>query len=94
MSLNRWNAKRDTLEAPCVELLKAHGWSVLRVSVKYGPDLVAAKGPRTVLFEVKSTKYLDKRRQRQHDWRAAWPGEIALIRSVSELETFLVGERT
>jgi hypothetical protein len=71
------NAKRDTSEPGIVEALKAYGFSVLKLSVPYGPDLVIAKDRRVRVAEVKSGK--KKLRQSQEDWWTRWAGNPRLV---------------
>lgn len=75
--------KRDAAEPAVVKALEALGWRVLRISVKDGPDLVAAKqGCGTVCIEVKTgTQTL---RPGQRHWVASWPGEARLMRTAED----------
>ena len=77
-------------------MLEACGWRVLKVSVKDGPDLIAAKTrqfrnnevllvlPRTVAIEVKTGK--GKLRKGQAAWLESWPGETAVIRDIEQVK--------
>jgi hypothetical protein len=80
--------KRDAIEPACIALLQRAGWVTLRISVEHGPDTFAAKQQRTVGFEWKSGK-AEKLREGQVKWHAAWPGEIAVIHSLDELQAWL-----
>jgi Holliday junction resolvase len=85
MSLSRRNPKRDAIERPCIELLEKAGWRVLQISVKDGPDLVAAKAPWfTAVIECKSGK-AKKLKPGQKKWQDEWPGLKVVIHSVEQL---------
>lgn len=83
MSLSRRNPKRDSAEPAVVETLRRLGWSVLRVSVKDGPDLVCAKAGRCLVAEVKTGKA--KLKPGQQHWVSRWPGEARLLRSPDDV---------
>lgn len=84
--MRRVPQKRDTAEAAIVDALRKTGWHVLKVSVKDGPDLFAARvggqRARTVAIECKTGK--QKLQKGQAEWHATWPGETAVLRSVDE----------
>ena len=80
--------KRDLIEKPCVELLRKAGWQVVLVSTVNGPDAIAAKGGQNVCFEFKGKKGR-KDQPQQQAWRDAWPGAIATVYSVEDLQQWL-----
>ena len=98
VSLHRRNAKRDANEQEIVDMLEVCGWSVLRISVPNGPDLIAAKDgacavfdgygcdrlSRTVAVEVKTGK--KKLRDGQQRWFDNWPGEKAVLRCAEDVK--------
>lgn len=71
------NPKRDASEPAIVDALKAYGFSVLKLSVPYGPDLVIAKDGRVRVAEVKTGK--SKLRQAQEEWWTRWAGNPRLV---------------
>jgi Holliday junction resolvase-like predicted endonuclease len=75
--------QRDKAEPDVIDTLKRLGWSVLRVSVKNGPDLVASKAGRTCVIEVKTGK--KALRPGQQHWVATWPGEARLLRTPEDV---------
>ena len=88
MSLHRRNPRRDAIETDCIDLLEAAGWSCLQISVKDGPDLIASKrGSGNWLIEVKSGK--KKLRPGQQAWHSRWPENLAVVRSLEELQAWL-----
>lgn len=82
MSINRRAAKRDASEGEVILTLRNCGWRVLQINVKDGPDLLAAKGGRTVLIEVKTGK--QQLRPGQAAWQAAWPAPVYVVRTVDD----------
>jgi hypothetical protein len=50
-------AKRDIVEPDIVELFQVSGWSVLRISVKDGPDFFAAKHGAETLTAIGPVLY-------------------------------------
>lgn len=90
MSLKRHAAKRDANEAAIVEALEQCGASVVRLSEKGCPDLLAGvigsdgfQTRRMVLLEVKSHK--GQLTYDQQVWRARWRGPAPItVRSVTE----------
>jgi hypothetical protein len=78
-------AKRDTSEGPLVEYLRSAGWSVLYVSVRNGPDLVAGKHGVNVLIECKTGK--GRLRAGQKAWGEQWRGDqVYVLRAVEDAE--------
>jgi len=84
-------AKRDQSEPAIIETLESLGYSVLRLSVKDGPDLVAAKkgvvcvnndgtnlyGPEVLFIECKTGK--GKLRPGQQKFAERWPVKVFLF---------------
>lgn len=85
MSLHRRAAKRDAVEAEIVELLRKFGWSVERLSLADGPDLLLGYNGHTFLAEVKTGR--KKLRPGQADWHARWRGsQVFVMRDVKTAE--------
>jgi hypothetical protein len=89
VSRMRRAAKRDTSERSIVEYLKKAGWSVLKLSVKDGPDLIIGKQTRSgginLLIECKTGN--GKLRQGQKDWANNWNGHPPyVLRAVEDAE--------
>jgi hypothetical protein len=94
-------AKRDIVEPDIVELFQVSGWTVLRVSVKDGPDFFASRriylqnsrggpiGSRTVAVECKTGTR--KLRPGQDAFRRMWQDEYVVLRTVDEAAAFLRG---
>jgi hypothetical protein len=96
-------ARRDGVEPDIVELFQVSGWTVLRVSVKDGPDFFASKKftptwleqsvavkfatTRCVAVECKTGKR--KLRPGQEAFRRTWQGEYVVLRTVDEAAAFL-----
>jgi Holliday junction resolvase len=76
MGLKRWSARRDAIEKPIVQALRAVGADVTRVSGKGAPDLLVRYKGRIAVFEVKSAK--GDRTVAQDETK--WP----IVRSVEE----------
>jgi Holliday junction resolvase len=77
--------KRDANELDIITALHQHGWSVQRMSARGAPDLVAGKGDRLVLIEVKGAK--GKLTGDQEVWHAAWRGpKPVIVRTVADVE--------
>jgi hypothetical protein len=79
--------KRKRADHNQAEILKALwkiGCSTVVLSQVGGacPDILAARGGRSVLLEVKSK--LGKLSPEQQEFHAWWEGEIAVVRSVDE----------
>ena len=86
----RQASRRDENERDIIEALSASGWGVHQINATGFPDLVIAKGKRTLLVEVigpaKAAKYrrtggLTPAQVRFH---ALWPGVIHKVYSVAE----------
>lgn len=79
--------RRDTNHAEVIAAFKALGWSVIDCSQLGGsvPDLMVARGGRTVAVEVKTAK--GKVQPGQTAWLASWPSETAIVRDVTDVET-------
>jgi hypothetical protein len=85
-----WNRKRDASEPAVVDALEQCGWSVLRISVTNGPDLVVSRAGRTAVVEVKTGKA--KLKAGQTAWRDRWAGAVAVLRSVDDVIAWNRGE--
>jgi hypothetical protein len=81
----RWAAKVDGNQAEIVEALEKFGWTVISLARLGGgvPDLLCAKGWRTVLVEVKTAT--GRLGSLQDSFRIAWPGELWVVRSVADV---------
>lgn len=81
----RWAAKVDGNHQEIVSALRLCGWQTADTSRVGGgfPDLVIAKGGRTILVEVKMPK--GKLLPVQRAWLTSWPGETAIVRSVDDV---------
>ncbi len=76
--------KKDSTHQVVLEALRAYGWSVMDVSrAPLCIDLVAARGCRTVLVEVKDRT--GKLTEGQKALLASWPGETAILRSLEDV---------
>jgi len=75
MSLHRTAAKRDASEPLIVSALEQAGFSVLRLSVKDGPDLLLGRNGRDRTAECKTGKAKLKPGQKTfaENWRGAKP---------------------
>jgi len=76
--------KVDTNQASVVKALKDVGVSVQSLASlgKGVPDLLAAKGAKCWVIEVKSEK--GKLTPDQEKWIAAWRGEVHIVRSAED----------
>ena len=83
VSLHRRAAKRDAVEPEIIDALRRLGWSILRLSVKDGPDLAIAKHGRTLLCEVKTGDR--KLRPGQIDFARKWGAPVYVLRSVDDV---------
>jgi hypothetical protein len=81
----RWASKVDRNHKAVVDTLRACGWRVKDTSrVGQGfPDLVIAKGGRTMLAEVKAPTGAIL--SLQHAFLIDWPGEWIILRSVEDV---------
>lgn len=82
----RWAAKVDRTHVTVVAALRAHGWIVISLA-RLGqgvPDLLCAKGGRTVLVEVKTAS--GRLRAIQESFLKCWPGEVAVVRSLDDVQ--------
>ncbi len=81
----RWAAKVDGNHKAVVQMLRVCGWRVKDTSrVGQGfPDLVIAKGGRTMLAEVKTPTGAVL--SLQHAFLTDWPGEWIILRSVEDV---------
>lgn len=76
MGLKRWSARRDAIETPIVQALRAVGADVTRVSGKGAPDLLVRYRGRLAAFEVKTAKGDRTAAQTETQW--------PIVRSVEE----------
>ena len=83
--MRRVPQKRDLSEKIIVDFLRQAGWSVLPISVRNGPDLVAGKHGINLLLECKTGK--GKLRPGQVQWGIDWKGHAPyVIRTVEEAQ--------
>jgi hypothetical protein len=92
-------AKRDASEPAIIETLEALGYSVLRLSVKDGPDLIAAKAwdwssanrykPDVLFIECKTGKA--KLKPGQQKFAERWPVKVYLFRTPEDVLEALGG---
>jgi hypothetical protein len=85
-------AKRDASEPAIIETLEALGYSVLRLSVPHGPDLLAAKKggkPELLLAECKTGK--GKLRPGQQKFAERWPVKVYCWRTPEDVLEALGG---
>ena len=78
--------RRDANHAAIIDALWQGKWCVLDISQggQAGtPDLFIARGTRVVACEIKSAK--GKLRPAQETFFKTWPGETAILRSVSDV---------
>ena len=76
--------KVDSTHASVTEAFRAAGWCVLQTfRLPNCPDLVVAKGGRTICVEVKGPK--TKVTAQQQSWHADWPGETAIVRTPEDV---------
>jgi len=85
-------AKIDANQSAIVEALRARGWGVQSLAaVGNGcPDLLVAKGERTLVVECKAGSGFTPR---QKAWHRDWPGKAYVANSVEDA-LLIVGERT
>jgi hypothetical protein len=79
-------AKRDASEKSIVQTLESLGYSVLRLSVPHGPDLLAAKRggkPELLLAECKTGK--GKLRPGQQKFADRWPCKVFVFRTPEDV---------
>ncbi len=82
--MTRYARRTDSTQAQVVEAFRKAGWSVWPTfRTPNGPDLVVAKAGRTICVEVKGPKTRISAGQKV--WHADWPGETAIVRSVSDV---------
>jgi len=85
VSLARYAAKRDAVEAELVDALQRLGWSVLKVSESGAPDLVAFRRSEARLLECKSAR--GRLTPQQVQWRQTWTGPAPVtIRTLADVE--------
>ena len=77
--------RRDGNHREVLDAFKVAGWRVIDTS-QLGdavPDAVVCKAGRWVAVEIKTPT--GKLTAQQQSWHADWPGETAIIRSVSDV---------
>ena len=93
MSLHRRTVQRDLNEGPIVEMLRAAGCSVQRLSIAGAPDLLCGIRGVTFLVEVKNPDRDGKQRrlrENQADWARKWKGShVWVVESVEEVGPLL-----
>lgn len=83
----RHRARRDGNHAAIVQALRDVGCTVLDLAMVGGgcPDLLAARGGRMVLIEVKNPEGKDKVSPNQAEWHSKWRGpKVVVARTVEE----------
>lgn len=81
----RQAAKRDISEPAIVDALEATGWTVTRLSMKDGPDLLIGRAGVTELVECKTGR--KKVRPGQGEWHARWRGRpVRVMRNSLDVE--------
>jgi Archaeal holliday junction resolvase (hjc) len=91
MSLHRRNPRRDASEADIVDTLEACGWSVTRLSIAGGPDLLAGRRGETLLVEVKSST--GTLSEAQTVWHLNWRGApVAIFRNGDDAVAYSLGQ--
>lgn len=72
--------------------LQTCGWSVERLSIEDGPDLLIGRDGETHLVECKSGK--KKLKPRQADWHARWRGApVKVFRTIDDAMMFSKARR-
>jgi hypothetical protein len=88
MSLHRLRPRRDASEPAIVEALEAYGFSVVKLSIPGGPDLLLGRQGVTRVAEVKTGRA--RLRPAQRAWWDAWRGNQAiLLRSLEDIEVLV-----
>jgi Holliday junction resolvase len=84
MTIHRRAARRDLVEDSIVATLERCGWTVERLSIAGGPDLLAGRQGITELLECKTGKR--KVQANQTDWHARWRGRpVKVLRTVADV---------
>lgn len=80
----RKRARVDQNQREIIEALRATGCSVLSLAPlgNGAPDILASRGPRLRLMEIKDGK--GALTEDQEDFHRDWNGAIAIVRSVDE----------
>jgi hypothetical protein len=82
-SLSRY--RRDAAEPGIIAALEQTGWTVAKIAVRGGPDLLIGRGGATELLEIKTGKY--KVQPHQGHWHALWRGKpVRVMRSVADVD--------
>jgi Holliday junction resolvase len=82
MSLKRYAAKRDNMEAEITSALLASGCTVQQISIKGVPDLLVGFNGMNFLLEVKSAK--GTLTPDQVEFFEMWEGQVTLVRTIEE----------
>ena len=89
MSLRRYAAKRDKVEAEVISALLLAGCTVEQLSKKGVPDLLVGFNdpfnnglPTNILMEVKSDG--GKLTPDQQEWISNWQGQVYVVYSIEE----------
>ena len=83
MSIHRWAKSRDSNELQIVEALEQLGAWVVRLDTPC--DLLVGWRGTNTLLEVKDPKRVARKDQAaQAQWRAGWPGQVAVVTSAAE----------
>lgn len=77
MALHRRNPRRDSSEGPIVEALERFGFTVVRLSIPDGPDLLVGRQGVSRPVEVKTGN--EPLRPGQRRWWAAWKGSGCIV---------------
>lgn len=86
MSLHRFAARRDASEPSIIAALELMGFSVVRLSVADGPDLLIGRNGITRVAEVKTGDA--KLRPGQAAWWRSWRGNGSIVlRSLDDVVT-------
>lgn len=87
--MRRVSLNRDAAEPEVIEALEDHGFSVLKIAVKDGPDLVIARDGFTALVEVKTGKA--KLKPGQVTFAQRWGATVYVLRSRHDVERMVQG---
>lgn len=83
MTLHRFAARRDASEPSIIATLELLGFSVVRLSIEDGPDLLIGRNGITRVAEVKTGDA--KLRPGQVEWWQAWRGNGSIVlRSIDD----------
>ena len=94
--MTHFRHRSDASRQAIVDILERLGWSVRLLSGGDGtPDLLLARGGRTVVCEVKSgqTGYGKRLRASQTAWRDGWRGDYVVLHSEAEAAAWALAGR-